>query len=66
MTFNNYNFFQRKEKVNERDPGVEATESTISPGILPTGENGILLVIRQNGKEIVERITLTIVEQQVR
>ena len=49
-----------------RDPGVEATESSIYPGILPTGENGILLVIRQNGKEIVERITLTIVEQQVR
>jgi hypothetical protein len=49
-----------------RDPGVEATESTIYPGILPTGENGILLVIRQNGKEVVQKITLTIVEQQVR
>ena len=49
-----------------RDPGVEATKSTISPGILPTGENGILLVVRQNWKEVVERITLTIVAQEVR
>ncbi|UCG12867.1 MAG: hypothetical protein JSU72_20775 [Deltaproteobacteria bacterium] len=49
-----------------RDPHVESTESTIYPGILPTGENGILLVIRQNGKEVVERITLTIVSQQAR
>ena len=49
-----------------RESSVGATESTIYPGILPTGENGILLVIRQNGKEVVERITLTIVEQQVR
>ncbi len=49
-----------------RDPGIEATESTIYPGILPTGENGILLVVRQNGKEVVKRITLTIVAQEVR
>ena len=49
-----------------RDPGVEATESTIYPGILPTGQNGILVVVRQNGKEVVQKITLTIVAQQVR
>jgi len=48
-----------------RDLSVGATESSIYPGILPTGENGILLVIRQNGKEVVQKITLTIVEQQV-
>jgi hypothetical protein len=33
---------------------------------IPTGENGILLVVRQNWKEVVERITLTIVAQEVR
>ncbi|MBE9574298.1 MAG: hypothetical protein IMF20_04105 [Proteobacteria bacterium] len=49
-----------------RDPGVETTESTIYPGILPTGENGILLVIRQNGKAVVQKITLMIVAQEVR
>ena len=49
-----------------RDPSVGATESSIYPGILPTGENGILLVIRQNGKEVVQKITLTIVAQEVR
>ena len=49
-----------------RDPSVGATESSIYPGILPTGENGIVLVVRLNGKEVVEKITLTIVAQQVR
>ena len=49
-----------------RDSDVEATGSTMYPGILPTGENGILLVVRQNGKEVVQKITLTIVAQQVR
>jgi hypothetical protein len=48
-----------------RDPGVEATESSIDPGILPTGENGILLVIRQNGKEVVEQMSVSIVESKI-
>ncbi len=48
-----------------RDPGVEATESTIYPGILPTGENGILLVVRQNGKEVVEQMSVSIVESKI-
>jgi hypothetical protein len=49
-----------------RDPRIEATESSIYPGILPAGENGMVLVIRLNGKELVEKITLTIVAQEVR
>ena len=49
-----------------RDPRIEATESSIYPGILPAGENGMVLVIRLNGKEVVEKITLTIVAQEVR
>jgi hypothetical protein len=49
-----------------RDLSVGATESSIYPGILPTGENGIVLVVRLNGKEVVEKITLTIVAQKVR
>ena len=53
-------------RASIRESSVGGTESSIYPGILPAGKNGILLVIRQNGKEIVERITLTIVEQQVR
>ncbi len=48
-----------------RDPGVEATESSIYPGILPTGENGILLVVRQNGKEVVEQMSVSIVESKI-
>lgn len=49
-----------------RDPSVGATESSIYPGILPAGENGIVLVVRLNGKEVVEKITLAIVAQEVR
>ena len=49
-----------------RESSVGGTESSIYPGILPAGENGILLVVRLNGKEVVEKITLKIVEQQVR
>ena len=49
-----------------RESTVRATESSIYPGILPTGENGIVLVVRLNGKEVVEKITLTIVAQKVR
>ncbi len=34
----------------------------ISPGIMPNGKNGIHLVIRQNGKEIIEKISVNIEE----
>jgi len=46
-----------------RDRGKGIDESGIQPGILPNGENGILLVVRQNGKEIIEKITLNIEEK---
>ena len=47
--------------IRDRSNGVY--ESGIQPGILPNGENGILLVVRQDGKEIVEKITLNIEEK---
>ena len=46
-----------------RDSGKTASETSIHPGILPNGKNGIVLVVRQNGKEIVEKMTLTIEKQ---
>jgi hypothetical protein len=35
----------------------------ISPGIMPNGKNGIHLVIRQNGKEIIEKMSVDIEEK---
>ncbi|MBW1766975.1 MAG: hypothetical protein JRJ02_09715 [Deltaproteobacteria bacterium] len=32
----------------------------ISPGLIPAGKNGILLVVRQDGKKIVEKMTINI------
>jgi len=49
-----------------RDRGKGINESGIQPGILPNGENGILLVVKQNGKEIIEKITLNIEEKESR
>ena len=46
-----------------RDQSI--SESTISAGILPDGENGIVLVVRQNGKEIVDKMMVTIEEKKV-
>jgi len=46
-----------------RDQSI--SESTISAGILPDGENGIVLVVRQNGKEIVDKMMVTIEEKAV-
>jgi hypothetical protein len=48
-----------------RDRGKTASEAGIHPGILPNGENGILLVVRQNGKEIVEKMMVIIEEKKV-
>lgn len=39
-------------------------ESSIMPGIIPNGKNGILLVVSQNGKEVVEQISVSIVESK--
>jgi len=47
-----------------RDNSVGADKSGISPGPLPAGENGIFLVIRQNGQVVREKITLNIVSQE--
>jgi hypothetical protein len=41
---------------NELQPG----QSGFTQGILPEGENGILLVVEQNGKKIREEITIKI------
>jgi len=35
----------------------------INPGIMPNGKNGIHLVIRQNGKEIIEKMSVNIEEK---
>jgi hypothetical protein len=43
-----------------RDQTVGAEESSISPGILPAGKNGIYLVVRQNGKEVRTKIEVNI------
>lgn len=48
-----------------RDTGKGLAESGINPGIIPNGKNGILLVVRQNGKEVVEQMSVSIVESKV-
>ena len=47
--------------IRERD----ISEPAIRPGIMPTGENGILLVVMLNGKEIVEKMSVNITEKKV-
>lgn len=48
--------------IRVRGKGIN--ESGIQPGILPNGENGILLVVRQNSKQFIEKITLNIEEKE--
>ena len=36
----------------------------ISPGIMPIGKNGIYLVVRQNGNEITEKMSVNIKEKE--
>ena len=43
-----------------RDQSVAAGKTRISPGLLPAGENAIVLVITQDGKPITEKISVTI------
>jgi len=45
-----------------RDSSKGKAESNIMPGIMPNGKNGILLVVKQNGKEVVEQMSVSIVE----
>lgn len=47
--------------ISDRSKGI--TAPNMYPGIMPNGENGILLVVRQNGKEISEKMTLNIEEK---
>jgi len=47
-----------------RDSSKGKAESSIMPGIMPNGKNGILLVVRQNGKEVVEQMSVSIVESK--
>jgi hypothetical protein len=47
-----------------RDKRLSPDHSGISPGPLPAGENGIFLVIRQNGKEVREKIAVNIVSDE--
>ena len=49
-----------------RDTSVNPDESGFSPGILPEGENGISLVARCNGEEVVEKLSLTISSEELR
>jgi hypothetical protein len=46
------------------DKRLGPDHSGISPGPLPAGENGIFLVVRQNGKEVREKIALNIVSEE--
>lgn len=48
-----------------RERSVAKNDSGFSPGIIPAGENGIRLVVRQNDKEIREKMTLTIKSSEV-
>ncbi len=45
-----------------RDSSKNKVESSIMPGIIPNGKNGILLFVSQNGKEVVEQMSVSIVE----
>ena len=45
-----------------RDSSKNKAESSIMAGIIPNGKNGILLVVSQNGKEVVEQMSVNIVE----
>ncbi len=43
-----------------KDKSVGKNESGFNPGVIPEGENGINLVVSQNGQEIREKITVNI------
>ncbi len=45
-----------------KSPIKSGKEHTYTPGILPNGRNGIHLVIKQGGKEIVEKLSVIINE----
>jgi len=47
-----------------RDSSKNKAESSIMAGIIPNGKNGILLIVSQNGKEVVEQMSVSIVESK--
>jgi hypothetical protein len=49
-----------------KDRSIGKDDSGFSPGIIPEGENGIILVVRQNGREIREKITVNIATKEER
>ena len=60
-----YGWAKLSARAPIRDSGKTASEASIHPGILPNGKNGIVLVVRQNGKEIVDKMMVTIEEKAV-
>ena len=48
-----------------KDKTVKAGQMGISPGVIPTGQNGVLLVLIQDGKKIVAKLTIEITEKEV-
>ena len=48
-----------------KDKSVKAGQRGISPGVLPAGQNGIRLVVIQDGKKIVAKMTVEITEKEV-
>jgi len=49
-----------------RDRNLKAGESGFSPGVLPDGENGIQLVVTQDGRTVEERVTVAIKSGEVK
>lgn len=50
-------------KMLARAPiSTNSGDTGINPGILPDGENGVYLVVRQSNKEIAEKLSVTIKE----
>ena len=54
-----------KRLAREPITGKGVKAGKITPGPIPTGENGIFLVIKQNGNTIKDKITVKITEQKV-
>ena len=48
-----------------KDKSVKAGQRGISPGVLPVGQNGIFLVLIQDGKKIVAKMTVKITEKEI-
>ena len=58
-----YGWAKLSARAPIRDSGKTASEASIHPGMLPNGKNGIVLVVRQNDKESVDKMMVTIEKQ---